>query len=129
MDGCVSMFASVYGYMCVLRVCVYACVHVCTCECMIMRALVGVFVYMCTYVLVCLCTCVWGTCICMRVYVCVCSRVYMRVCTHVCMVCMYVFMYVCVPRGIILSTLQIINRSIDQLEMMFTEYVWGFNHI
>ena len=32
-------------------------------------------------------------------------------------------------QGLILSTLQIINRSIDQLEMRFTEYVWGFNHI
>ena len=36
---------------------------------------------------------------------------------------------VIVPRGIILSTLQIINRSIDQLEEMFAEYVWGFNNI
>ena len=35
---------------------------------------------------------------------------------------------VIVPRGIILSTLQIINRSIDQLEMMFGEYIWGFNN-
>ena len=32
-------------------------------------------------------------------------------------------------QGLILLTLQIINRSIDQLEMMFTEYIWGFNHI
>ena len=36
---------------------------------------------------------------------------------------------VIVPRGIILLTLQLlIDRSI-KLEMMFTEYVWGFNHI
>ena len=41
----------------------------------------------------------------------------------------YVFGNIIVPRGIILLTLQIlIDRSI-KLEMMFTEYVWGLNHI
>ena len=31
-------------------------------------------------------------------------------------------------QGLILPTLQIINRSIDQLAMMFAEYIWGFIH-
>ena len=31
--------------------------------------------------------------------------------------------------GIILSTLQLLIDQSIKLEMMFTEYVWGFNHI
>ena len=78
--------------VCMFKVCMCACVHVCAychvCMC------VCVYGCMCACVHVCMCACVH---VCKCVHVCACVHVCMCACVHVCMcACVYVCMCACV---------------------------------